>query len=147
MPLASRGRTAVAAATLFFAVLAGLARDSSPSESRPGQAGAWRWREAAVETQADHLEVFYGSPDDPERWVLVARVGKPQNRVFPVQWLVNSESAELSDAIRAVRGDLDYYLITIGQRDPWSYARFHCGTASNLYGYVHWARARARNGD
>jgi hypothetical protein len=138
MPLGLGGRAAAAALILSLAALAVLARESA-GQVRPRDGRSWSWREAAVDLQNDHLELFYGSPEvDPERWVLMARVGKPEGHVFPVQWLLDSEAVEHADGVRAVRHDLDFYLTVAGGSDPWSYAWYHCRTASNLYGHVHW---------
>jgi hypothetical protein len=138
MPLGLGGRAAAAALIASLAALAVLARESA-GQVRPRDGGAWSWHEAAVDLQNDHLELFYGSPEvDPERWVLMARVGKPEGHVFPVQWLLDSEAVEHADGVTAVRHDLDFYLTVAGGSDPWSYAWYHSGTASNLYGHVHW---------
>jgi hypothetical protein len=138
MPLGLGGRAAAAALIASLAALAVLARESA-GQVRPRDGGAWSWHEAAVDLQNDHLELFYGSPEvDPERWVLMARVGKPEGHVFPVQWLLDSEAVDHADGVSAVRQDLDFYLTVAGGSDPWSYAWYHCGTASNLYGHVHW---------
>ncbi len=138
MPLGLGGRAAAAALILSFVGLAVPARESA-GQVGPRDGRAWSWHETAVDPQADHLQLFYRSPEvDPERRVLMARVGKPNGHVFPVQWLVDSEAVEHADGVRAVRHDLDFYLTVVGGPDPWSYARYHCGTPSNLYGYVQW---------
>jgi hypothetical protein len=99
----------------------------------------WSWREASVDPRGDHVDLYYGSgDDDPASWVHVARVGPPRGRVFPIQWGVDPKAVENLDRIEAVGRDLDYYLKDIGRPDPWSYAQYHCGTTSNLYGRVHW---------
>jgi protein-tyrosine-phosphatase len=40
--------------------------------------------------------------------------------------------------IRAVRKEINYFLIELGEKKPWLYAQYHCGTASNMYSRVHW---------
>lgn len=34
--------------------------------------------------------------------------------------------------------ELNFYLVEKGEKDPWQYAIYHCGTASNIYSDVHW---------
>jgi len=97
----------------------------------------WSWREAGVDPRGDHVDLYYASGDD-DPWVHVARVGPPRGRVFPVQWVVDPRAVENMDRIEAVGHDLDYYVKDIGRPDPWSYAQYHCGTASNSYSRVHW---------
>ena len=36
------------------------------------------------------------------------------------------------------RRELNFYLIELKEKDPWSYACYHCSTATNLYSKVHW---------
>jgi hypothetical protein len=99
----------------------------------------WSWREASVDARGAHVDLYYGSgDDDPGTWVHVARVGPPRGRALPVQWLVDPEAVENVDRIEAVAHQLDYYLKDVGRPDPWSYAQYHCGTTSNMYGHVHW---------
>jgi hypothetical protein len=94
---------------------------------------------ANVDARADHLRLHYGCADlDPAGWVLAARVGRPEGRVFPVQWLVDPQVVANKDLVEAVTRDLDFYLKDVGQPDPWSYAQYLCESSSNLYGYVHW---------
>jgi hypothetical protein len=54
---------------------------------------------------------------------------------FIVQLLV--ESNEVTR--RAIRTELDFYLIELDEKDPWAYAKYHCNTASNIYSEIHWA--------
>lgn len=44
-----------------------------------------------------------------------------------------------TEAIDDVRRELDFYLVSKGEPDPWVYAQYHCGTASNVYFNVHWS--------
>jgi hypothetical protein len=96
-------------------------------------------RESSVNERGDYVELRYGSQDaDPGSWVPAARLGPPKGRVFPVAWLVDPRRPENRDLVEAVERDLDYYLKDVGRPDPWSYARYHCGTMSNGYRDVHW---------
>jgi hypothetical protein len=85
------------------------------------------------------MQLLYGSQDaEPETWVPVARVGPPKGRVFAVEWLIDREAAAYKDMVAAAVRDLDFYLTEVGGADPWSYAQYHAGTASNWYGFIHW---------
>jgi hypothetical protein len=120
----------------MLVVLAGLV--ALPLAAADG-AAEWSCREAKVDARGGYVVLLHGSGDaDPESWVPVARVGAAQNEVFPVQWLVDPKAVENKDRVEAAVDDLDYYLKDIGRPDPWSYAQYHCGTASNWYSRVHW---------
>jgi len=95
----------------------------------PGRAkGDWRWTEGTVDRGAEHLQITCGDDAGP-----VALVGRGSARTFIVQFLPGTyESPD------EVRGELNFYLTKWGGPDPWAYAIYHCGTASNLYSNVHW---------
>lgn len=99
--------------------------DNTPAEEDPG----WAWREGSVDPKGDHLVLTHDDHENP-----VALVGPPSERVFPVQILNGTQ-----EALRAVHRELDFYLVELGEPDPWAYAIDHAGTASNLYASVHWS--------
>ena len=100
---------------------------------------AWHWHPASVGGNRDHFELRYGQPESPANsWKPIALIGRPTQGMFPVEFFVDSTSETYSSAISAVIRELDFYLVEKGERDPWAYARYHCGTASNLYSFVHW---------
>jgi hypothetical protein len=35
--------------------------------------------------------------------------------------------------------ELDFYLVELHERDPWLYAKYHCGTIANVYSSIHWS--------
>jgi hypothetical protein len=114
----------------------------APARPTPRVAGAaWRWEEGAVDRADDHLELTYGDvqTQKPEAWVPVARVSRPQGAVFRVEFLVPPADPARQVMVDAVRKELDFYLVELGERDPWGYAIHHCGTAANVYSQVHWA--------
>jgi hypothetical protein len=48
--------------------------------------------------------------------------------------------------IDAVVAELNFYLVTKGEPNPWSYAQYHCGTLSNVYSSIYWSfHQRQRN--
>ena len=103
---------------------------------------SWRWQMAFVDATREHLELRYGSSDDGDwdDWILVARVGRPVNRVFPVHFVLPDDDCEDAKAREAVGRDLDYYLVELGKPDPWEYATYHTMTQANAYSRVHWGR-------
>jgi hypothetical protein len=105
-----------------------------------GSAGSWRWRVARVDPAREHLELRFGSADEPRwtAWILVARVGRPVGSAFPVEFLLRPDDSRYEEAIAAVRDELDYYLVELGDADPWAYAMYHAKTMANLYSSVHW---------
>lgn len=105
-----------------------------------GSSGSWRWREARVDARREHLELQFGSADEPrwDDWLAVARVGRPVGRVFPVEFLLRPGDSRNDEAFAAVKRELDYYLVELGTCDPWAYGVYHTATMANLYSRVHW---------
>ena len=105
-----------------------------------GSTGSWRWREARVDARREHLELLFGSADEPrwDEWLAVARVGRPGGRSFPVEFLLRPGDSRNDEALAAVKRELDYYLVELGKCDAWDYAVYHTATLANLYSRVHW---------
>ena len=99
----------------------------------------WSWQEERVDRSLEHLLVYHDSLDSP-----VAAVGPPRGAVFPVEFL---RAVDVDDVSRAVRHKLDYYLVEKGERDPWAYALYHCGTMANAYSDVHWTHVAPESAD
>ena len=127
----------VAFLVLALAIVGTPVRTASRTDS-------WRWQIALVDPTREHLELRYGSSDDGgwDDWVLVARVGRPVNRVFPVHFVLPDDDGEDAEAREAVGRNLDYYLVELGKRDPWEYATYHTMTLANVYSRVHWGWIR-----
>ena len=83
----------------------------------------------------------YGSADHAgwDSWTRVALVGYKARHTFTVQFLLEANTPEHADMLRAVRRELDFYLVELAEHEPWGYAQYHCGTASNIYSDVHWS--------
>jgi hypothetical protein len=47
-------------------------------------------------------------------------------------------SDEAAQATSEAKTALDFYLVELNEPDPWAYAIYHCGTASNLYSSIQW---------
>ena len=102
---------------------------------------SWRWAVGAVDRGGPHLELRYGEADKLpyESWTPVAVIGRPVRGCFPVQWLVDPTAPEHAEMVASARRELDYYLVELGEKDPWAYARYHCTTGANMYSSIHWS--------
>jgi hypothetical protein len=109
------------------------------------QANSSTWRRAAVDPSTEHLALFYGSPDeDVDCWSPVARIGRPVDGVFPVEFIGEPDTAR-TEELAAAQQQLDYYLVDLGASDPWAYAVYHATTLANLYSRVHWVVVQPDN--
>jgi hypothetical protein len=101
----------------------------------------WHWQEGGVDLQKEYIELVY--EDDPDSnsndAVPIALIGRPENNVFTVRWLVGTGVPENLHMINLVKRELDFYLVEKEEPDPWAYAQYRCTTASNLYSSVHWS--------
>jgi PD-(D/E)XK nuclease superfamily len=95
----------------------------------------WEWREGKVDPNTPHMKLFFG-----DSALAVALVAKPVGNTFVVEFLQVPElgQKEHQQIKLAVTKELTFYLVEKGEQDPWQYAIYHCGTASNLYSDVHW---------
>ena len=102
---------------------------------------SWRWTVGKVNTAEDHIEIRFGNAGDQnwEQWLSIALVSPPKHGQFTVQFLLAANEAREQEMICSVRREIDFYLIEKQEDDPWAYARYHCGTAANLYSLVHWS--------
>ena len=71
-----------------------------------GKHQPWQWADGPVDAQAEHIELRHGDAGSTscEDWLPIARIGRSTDRCFPVQWLIEGDSAErraiLADARR-----------------------------------------------
>jgi|SRR5580698_6682863 hypothetical protein len=101
----------------------------------------WSWRQGTVDRTGDHFELRYGSANDSgwDEWVPVALVGPPINGVFDVQFLVDQANESQAQFVGPLIEELDFYLVEKGEPNPWTYAKYHAGTSSNVYSSIHWS--------
>jgi hypothetical protein len=99
------------------------------------------WHEGAVEAARAHIQISWEpKAGDLDGLVVVARVAPGDGPSdFLVQFVIDPNDPRANEAIADVRGELDFYLVEMDEPDPWAYARYHCTTASNIYGQVHWS--------
>jgi hypothetical protein len=69
----------------------------------------------------------------------VALVGSPHEGVVPFQLLFNEGDPAMSELGNRVRREVNFYFVELNEADPWKYAQYHAGTASNVYGDLHWS--------
>jgi len=95
----------------------------------------------SVPIDGEHIEIQYGdfSTEGDAPLTPIARV-RPSDGpgAFVVDFIVPEDAADARKMIAAVQEELEFYFIELPNHDPWAYAKYHCGTASNLYGSVHW---------
>lgn len=119
--------------------------DAGGTPARRKRSG-WRWKEGAVDRAHDHFELRYGDGMGEEGWadwMPVALVGPAVRRTFPVEFLPDTDGRPLDgDITAAVRRELDFYLIEVGEPDPWLYAQYHGGTMADAISLVHWGYVR-----
>lgn len=108
-----------------------LGRPLVYDRSEMSQAEDWSWELGKVDPSGERLELRQGDHHD-----VVALVGRPVERVFPVRILT-----EDLGVVDEVTYELDFYLTDVGRPDPWRYAIYHAGTLSNVYSRIHWAHA------
>lgn len=96
----------------------------------------WRWQEGEIDLQKEYIELGY---EDGTDTIPIALIGRPENNIFPVRWLVGIEAPENKRMINLVKRELNFYLVEKEEPDPWEYAKYHCTTTSNLYSNVHWS--------
>jgi hypothetical protein len=101
-----------------------------------------RWQEGRVDLAKQHFELRYGPAEDgwtEDGWIPVALIGPPKNRIVNVQFLVDPSDPNNAETVNDVKREIQFYLIDKGETDPWGYAKYHCGTESNIYSPVHWS--------
>jgi len=112
----------------------------------------WQWAESPVDRLAPHFQLTYGEipGDTADHLTPVALVAPPSGNVFPVQFLLSGATPTELEMVHSAKKELDFYLIEHGPnslfKDPWAYALYHCGTASNLYSSIHWSAVSFRTG-
>lgn len=108
----------------------------------------WAWRERSVDIAEEHFELRYGSAQESgwDSWRPVAIVGRPRKGVFGVQFMIDRATPDSAAMVDAVVAELDYYLVTLGEPNPWRYAQYHCSTSANIYSSVHWSFHKGKRG-
>ena len=102
------------------------------------------WREGRVDTDGEHFKLTYTSKSAPDEVIEVALVGLARDGAFSVEFVIDVRRPDCAEIIKDVRREITYYLVGLGESDPWRYARYHCGAAANLYSSVHWSHVPGR---
>ena len=113
----------------------------------------WRWEQGAVDERREHIELHYGNAENTpdEVWIPVARIAKPKNHLFVVEWLIDQDSPSNRIMVDYARRELDFFLVEHDidvMSDHWDYAIYHCGTSGNMYSDIHWSyRTKGSQGE
>ena len=101
----------------------------------------WSLAEGKVDPKKEHIEISCGNAltSKYDSWQHVVLIGKPENNIFPVTWLLDPENAEHKSIIDAARKDMNLILIEKQELNPWGYACYHCNTAVNISSKTHWS--------
>lgn len=89
------------------------------------------WVEGQVDRVREHFVLFH---DDLEE--AIALVGPERDGAFQVEF-VRPRASDV--VLAAVRTELDFFLVELGEENPWAYAHYHCGTISNASSKVKWS--------
>lgn len=92
------------------------------------------WVEGAVDSSGEHIRLCFGGDRRPV--ALLAPMGDGR---YAAEFLLDpTASDEAAQATSEAKTALDFYLVELNEPDPWAYAIYHCGTASNLYSVIQW---------
>lgn len=111
--------------------------DESSSGDPADSDSQWRWAEGDVDASEEHLELWAQREPNGE-WAPVVLVSSPRQGLFNVSFLVDPYDRVNAKIVEGVTQELDFYLVEKGEPDPWTYAKYHCGTGANVYSFVHW---------
>ncbi len=101
------------------------------------------WTGGIVDSTREHVRLCFGDARTP-----VALVAPAGMRRYAVEFVLDhADSDDAIEALRQARRELDLYLVELNEPDPWAYAIYHCGTASNLYSSIHWEHHGPARGD
>jgi len=108
--------------------------------------GIWQWKTGKVDKSKEHVEITYGdiNKSAEKDFTTVARVSPPYEQTCTVEFLLSSENDKNSEMMKAVKKDINFYIVEKNEFDPWRYIRSHCGSTANLYSNVHWIYREAK---
>ena len=117
-------------------------RSSGSSETDRMVQPEYKYRlvKGTVNPDREHFGIHFGQDDK-----VVALIAQGPGKTFVVQYLVGpglSYQGKI-DILREVQREIMFYLLEDGPRsvfhDPWTYTKYHCATAANMYSPVHWS--------
>ncbi len=97
------------------------------------------WFEGVVNPDDEHIVISYG--EFGEHRTPVALVAPGPGRTFTVQFMLKTDRQDEHGQrmLEEVRGELDFHPVELNEPDPCAYPLYHCSTATNAYGSVHWS--------
>ena len=101
----------------------------------------WRWEEGVVDQIEEHIELHHGNAAEIPcgDWQPIARISKPKDHLFIVEWLIKEDSLANQAVLAHARRELTFYLVEKEEPNPWAYAVYHCNTVANVYSSIHWS--------
>ena len=127
---------------IFMSLIGLLINHHKPHKApAPISTTKWSWAEGKVDTDEEHFELRYGSVEDGvwDAWTTAAYIAPAKKQTFYVKFVIEANNEENKTIIEAVKKQLSFYLTELNNPDPWDYAKYHCGTASDMYSMVHWS--------
>ena len=99
------------------------------------------WEKGKVDRTKPHFKLTYGDLNkvDPKDFIPVALVSEPDHFKFTVEFVLSGESGRDKKVLDHAVKEINFYLIELREKNPFAYARYHCGTASNIYSHIHWS--------
>jgi hypothetical protein len=100
----------------------------------------WYWVEGNVDKSMPHFVLKYGKLFKVEikDLIIVAVVSRPVYKRFTVEFLFSGDTKTEKEMVDQAEREINFYLLELGERNPYLYLRYHCGTASNWYSHIHW---------
>jgi hypothetical protein len=88
------------------------------------------WHTGQVDVGKEHIELLWSKDKR-----LICRLQPEGNNSFIVQF----ENDIDEQRIKAAEKELDFYLIELNERNPWTYAKYYCASTCNWYLEVRWS--------
>jgi len=108
--------------------------------------GHVRWAEGYVNMNEPYFYLIFGKEFIESQNSTVVYIGPPLDECFPVSFVTpDSCDSDISEKARAESiKELDYFLCklpaerSLDATKSWEYQAYHCSTAANVYGSIHW---------
>ncbi|CAN5505721.1 hypothetical protein BH18VER1_BH18VER1_14100 [soil metagenome] len=94
-----------------------------------------------IDRSGEVIEIRFGDAGGGgyDTWIPVALVEPSRNGKIGVELLLHREAKGYKKILGLLSEELTFYFTTKQESDPWTYARYHCTTAANIYSPLHWS--------
>src|ERR1700733_4246306 len=98
------------------------------------------WQRGYVDATGEHFQLLIVDLEEgvQTQEKVAALIGPPEAGFVNVRFLIEESEASAS-TIEKLENEINFYLVELNEPDPWKYAQYHCGTASNVYSSVRWS--------